>query len=222
MNRAVYMAGIGYIALCGAVIIRHSHRGIHDRAISIEAVLNGPRSGVQGPSAVIPYDPPPPLRASDPRSNSGNAWFDRVKPFCNSVEVEVHLQRDPPPSGSTGAGYGAACYALAGRIATARELIDALPASERANAAGIVFEIGHPVADAGDDASAGPLMGLVVEYRPDDYMALYHAGVAEFGIGKTDLARAHLEKFMALYSAEDGWRSNARATIAKMSVSAGQ
>ena len=65
------------------------------------------------------------------------------------------------------------------------------------------------------------LMGLVVEYRPNDYMALYHAGMAEYGIEKMDLARAHLERFMKLYPAEDGWRGSARATLAKLPVPLG-
>ena len=79
-----------------------------------------------------------------------------------------------------GAGYGAACYALAGRIDHARSLITALPAGERGQASAIVFDIGHPVADAGDDRSAGPIMELVLEFWPENYMALYHAGMSEY------------------------------------------
>jgi hypothetical protein len=41
---------------------------------------------------------------------------------------------------------------------------------DRARAANIVFEVGHPVADAGDDRSAGPLMELVVDYVPDELL----------------------------------------------------
>ena len=56
-----------------------------------------------------------------------------------------------------------------------------------------MFEIGHPVADAGDDKSAGPIMELVVEFCPNHYMALYHAGASEFALGQGELARQHLE-----------------------------
>lgn len=49
-----------------------------------------------------------------------------------------------------------------------------MPKKQQEKAAGIVFRIGHPVADAGDDESAGPIMNLVVKYQPWNYMALYH------------------------------------------------
>ena len=79
--------------------------------------------------------------------------------------------------------HEAACYALAGRIASAREVILTLPEEMRYRAAGVVFEAGHPAADAGDDVAAGPLMELVVEFWPNHYMALYHAGAARFEQG---------------------------------------
>ena len=53
----------------------------------------------------------------------------------------------------------------------ALEVIDRRASGERSQAAGIVFAIGHPVADAGDDQSAGPIMRLVVSYQPGNYMA---------------------------------------------------
>ena len=39
----------------------------------------------------------------------------------------------------------------------------------------------------GDDASAGPIMRLVVEYQPDNYMALYHAGHVRVHAGRDGL-----------------------------------
>jgi hypothetical protein len=108
-----------------------------------------------------------------------------------------------------GAGYSAGCYALAGKIDRARLVIDSLDAGDRSAAAGIVFNIGHPVADAGDDQSAGPIMRLVVSYQPDNYMALYHAGMSEFILGEMDFARTHLTKFLQLYDQPDGYRNNA-------------
>jgi hypothetical protein len=95
-------------------------------------------------------------------------------------------------------------------------VIDALGASDRSRAAGIVFEIGHPVADAGDDQSAGPIMRLVVSYQPDNYMALYHAGMSEYGLGQMDFARTHLKQFVELYRAEDGWRNNALTVLRRL------
>jgi hypothetical protein len=139
-----------------------------------------------------------------------------MKPFCNAVEVEVQQQYRPAPEGVQGSGYSAACFALAGKIERARETIDRLPAGDRAEAAGMVFQVGHPAADAGDDESAGPIMRLVVEYQPENFMALYHAGISEDILGHGDLARTHLERFLAIYQAEDGWRANAKAVLARL------
>src|SRR6185503_13022997 len=97
-----------------------------------------------------------------------------------------------PPETVQGAGYHAACLGLAGRIEDARRAIDALAEHERQIAANIVFEIGHPVADAGDDRSAGPMMELVIDYVPGHYMALYRAGMAEYMLGQRDLATRNL------------------------------
>ena len=90
--------------------------------------------------------------------------------------------------------------------------------ADRAGAAGIVFNVGHPVADAGDDQSAGPIMRLVVEYQPDNYMALYHAGMSEYILGQPDLARTHLEAFLARYASEDGWRANALEVLQRITA----
>jgi hypothetical protein len=139
-----------------------------------------------------------------------------MKPFCNAVEVEVQQHHRPAPGGAQGSGYSAACFALAGKIERARETINRLPAGDRAEAAGIVFAVGHPVADAGDDESAGPIMRLVVEYQPTNYMALYHAGMSEYILGHADLARTNLERFLAIYGTEDGWRSNALTVLKRL------
>jgi tetratricopeptide (TPR) repeat protein len=149
-------------------------------------------------------------------TTDAGAWFQTVKPFCNSLEVETRMRAAPPPAGKEGAGYGAACYALAGRIDRARETLLALDASERGYAAWVVFNIGHPVADAGDDRSAGPMMELVLEFWPDNYMALYHAGMSEYALGLPDLARTHLQQFLTLYQTEDGWRGNARQVLGRL------
>lgn len=188
MSRVLATAGWGYVAWCGLLLASPRH-----------------------PAGGEPSVQPAPFRGE------AGAWFARIKPFCNAVEVEVQQQRVPPPAGVDGAGYAAACYALAGKIDRARGTIDALSPGDRSRAAGIVFEIGHPVADAGDDASAGPIMRLVVEYQPDNYMALYHAGISEYMLGHLDYARTHLERFLHLYRSEDGWRGNAREVLGRIS-----
>src|SRR5262245_34801265 len=143
-------------------------------------------------------------------------WFQAMKQYCNTVEAEMALKNNPAPEGSEGVAYTAACLALAGKIDGAREAIAALPASERARAAGVVFDVAHPIADAGDDRSAGPIMGLVVEFWPDHYMALYHAGMASYGLGYSVLAKKYLEQFLELYAQEDGWRSNAEQVLRRI------
>jgi hypothetical protein len=196
MHQGLYAAGLGYLALCGLAVAK-------SRA---PAYAEG-----EGGSGE-------PHTSASPAAYAGaaGAWFARVKPFCNAVEVEVRQQQLPAPSGVEGAGYSAACYALAGKIDRAREVIDHLRSGDRSRAAGIVFEIGHPVADAGDDQSAGPIMRLVVSYQPGNYMALYHAGMSEYILGQRDFARTHLERFLELYGSEDGWRHNAQEVLGRM------
>jgi tetratricopeptide (TPR) repeat protein len=166
-------------------------------------------------SAPVPRGGEPP---APPPAFGGAAgeWFAQVKPFCNAVEVEVRQQQLPAPQTVEGAGYSAACYALAGKIDRAREVIDRLDGNDRSTAAGIVFTIGHPVADAGDDQSAGPIMRLVVTYQPQNYMALYHAGMSEYILGQKDLAKTHLTQFLDLYHDADGWRSNALTVLERI------
>lgn len=193
MNRALYAAGWGYVALCGLVLLSRSEPGML-------------------PSGGEPPAPPPAF------SGAAGEWFAQVKPFCNAVEVEVRQQQLPAPQTVEGAGYSAACYALAGKIDRARETIDRLAGNDRSTAAGIVFTIGHPVADAGDDQSAGPIMRLVVSYQPQNYMALYHAGMSEYILGQKDLARTHLNQFLDLYHDPDGWRSNALTVLHRIDL----
>jgi len=146
----------------------------------------------------------------------GSEWFVSMKPFCNAVEVELAHRRHPAPTTLEGRGFSAACFALGGKIDAARRVIDRLPPGERHRAAGIVFEVAHPVADAGDDRSAGPIMELVIEYWPNHYMALYHAGMSEFALGQPRAARTNLEAFLSYYHENDGWTQRARETLARL------
>ncbi|MGH2899003.1 MAG: hypothetical protein ACRDMZ_10050 [Solirubrobacteraceae bacterium] len=132
------------------------------------------------------------------------------------MEITTVKRDNPPPATVDGAGYHAACLALAGRIDDARRAIDALGEQDRQRAANIVFEIGHPVADAGDDRSAGPIMELVVDYVPGHFMALYHAGMAEYMLGQRDLAKRNLTEFLRFYPPKDGWRSNAEDVLRRL------
>ncbi len=207
--RTLHALGLGYVAVCGAVLVL-GQPGASPALVP----------GVRAAPAPLPPAPPPTDAhpGPSPTLGDGRAWFEAAKPFCNALEVASRIRYTPPPPGTAGAGYGAACYALAGSIDSARLLIDRLDSGQRPQAAGIVFEVGHPVADAGDDRSAGPIMELVVSYQPDNYMALYHAGMSEYALGDRDQARKNLRRFLELYSAEDGWRSSALGALRQLGV----
>ena len=187
MMKLLYLAGSAYLAICIAVL-----------------VLPGRPPLTHGAAAFMV-----PTAGAD-------AWFSRIKPFCNSVEVGFAHQQSPALRTAEGVGYSAACYGLAGKIDSARAVIERLPARDRFLAAGIVFNVGHPVADAGDDKSAGPMMALVIDYQPDNFMALYHAGMSEDVLGQPEAARVHLRRFLELYSPADGWRRNALSVLSRL------
>jgi len=150
------------------------------------------------------------------RGTPPQQWFARAKPFCNPVEVAQFMARNPAASGWDGAGFAAGCWALAGKIDEARAALAQVSQNDRWRAAGIVFDLAHPVADAGDDVSAARIMNLVLESWPNNYMALYHAGMSDFALGNRDRARTHLNEFLRLYATEDGFRRNAKDALARM------
>ena len=143
-------------------------------------------------------------------------WFAGAKPFCNPVEVAQMMARTALPGGWDGAGYAAGCWALAGRIEEARTALARVPEEGRWRAAGVVFDLAHPVADAGDDVAAAPIMNLVLESWPNHFQALYHAGMSDYALGNSSRARTHLTRFLQLYKEEDGFTRNARQALAKL------
>lgn len=199
MSRFLYLAGFAYLGLC---------------AYAVNA-----RAGAPQPVAAHVEAQAAP--GFDPGGATGGGWFGRVRAMCNPVEVDVGMRNTPPPDGFEGHAYQAACYALAGRIDQARGAIGSLPAEQRAGAANILLSIADPVADAGDDRAAGPMMRLVLEFSPDSYIALYHAGMSEYALGERDAARQHLLRFLQVYGAEDGWRGRAKEVLEEMGVAVG-
>lgn len=186
--RILYLLGGGFLALCTVLLLL--------------------------PAAPTPVAIVQPVAQT--YGGGAGEWFNTIKPFCNSLEVETQIQYRPPPPGAGGTGYAAACFALAGKIGRARELITQLSSGERGHAAGIVFNVGHPVADAGDDQSAGPMMELVLEFWPENYMARYHAGMSAYTLGRPADAERHLRRFLEEYHQNDGWRSNAVTVLARL------
>jgi hypothetical protein len=185
MNRVYYVAGWGYAAISLAFFLR----------------MSGPVGYALAREPVTEY--------ANVEATEGGRWFMRVKPHCNALEADLAIRRDPPPATVDGAGYEAACQAVAGRIESARAVLLRLPERERAGAAGLLFGVGHPIADAGDDRSAGPIMRLVVDFQPWNTMALYHAGMSYYILGDDALARRYLRDFTRMYEPADGWRANA-------------
>ncbi|MEO0826010.1 MAG: serine/threonine-protein kinase [Cyanobacteria bacterium J06642_9] len=140
-------------------------------------------------------------------------WFASIKPRCNALEVITAIQNNPYPETPVGVGLGASCYTLAGKLPLADQAIQSLPEASRIHAASVLFDIGHPVADQGDDESAGPIMDLVLKYWPENYMALYHAGMSAYVLADNDKAVEHLERFLQIYQTNDGWRQKAILAI---------
>ena len=171
----------------------------------------------------IPDDPPVTVTVTvtveDPPDGDpmdAGRWFSSMKSYCNPVEVDTRLTWSPAPRSADGTAYEAACFALAGRMDSARERILRLPEDQRWKAAGVVFNVGHPVADAGDDLAAGPIMELVVDFWPNHYMALYHAGAARYALGNHGAAHKYLVSFLEYYDPDDGWRRNALSMMAQI------
>ena len=198
MNRLLYLAGFAYIGLCATLVVR----AIRDRQPVYPQLLLAPQ----------PVPPAP------PSGSAAEQWFAAMKQYCNPVEVDVRTRYAPPPNTSEGAGYSAACFALAGKIERARAIIDEMSSGDRGAAANVLFNVAHPVADAGDDRASGPMMELVLDYWPNNYMALYHAGMSEYSLGQTALAEKHLRGFLAMYSENDGFTGAARSALAKIAA----
>lgn len=176
------------------------------------------QSMVDKAPSVVSIQTHTPLTGPQP-ATTGASWFHDAKPYCNSLEVETRLQAVPPPAVADGPGWMAACYALAGKIDAARAIISELPVGDRGRAASIVFQVGHPVADAGDDESAGPMMELVLEFWPQNYMARYHAGMSAYILGQHAQAADHLARFLEDYHQNDGWTRNAQTVLSRLEAS---
>ncbi len=161
---------------------------------------------INGRSASPPVEPPVQIGLGD--GNTGG-WFATAKPFCNALEVDVHLRQAPPPATDNGTAYGIACRAIAGQISMARTQIQQLTVSAQGHAAQVLFQVGHPIADAGDDRAAGPIMELVLEFWPNNYMAMYHAGMSAYATNRSAAAERYLSDFLVAYPSGDGWRAEA-------------
>ena len=185
--------------------------------VSRALIAGGLATCVLGAATFFGADVPRPAPRPAARS-----WFDAIRPRCNPLEVGTALRQQPPPAAGDGPAYAAACLALAGRMTEAHAAIDRLPAPSRPHAASVVFEVAHPVADAGDDRAAGPMMELVLDYWPQNYQAMYHAGMAAFATSAPDHARERLTAFLGLYHSDDRFTRNAREVLRRLDGGPGQ
>lgn len=132
---------------------------------------------------------------------------------CSSLEVE-EVVRNPAMTEME----RVTCLAVAGRIDRARERLLGMSEAVRGQAIAQVFNLAHPIADRGDDASAGPIMALVVEFWPANYMAVFHAAMAEFALGHDEVAVPQLERFLTMYRQRDVWRQRAEQALAAIAA----
>src|SRR5688572_13259154 len=100
--RPLYLAGWGYVAIAATLVYRAQH-----------PALSEPVTVFYESTAAQPA----------PSGSPAQQWFATVKPQCNALEVELTMTRSPAPAGWDGSGFAAACYALAGKIRRAQELI---------------------------------------------------------------------------------------------------
>ena len=92
----------------------------------------------------------------------------------------------------------------------------ALTSDDQWRGAGVVFEAGHPAMDAGDEMADGSLLELVVEFWPNHYRELYHAGAAVYERGEAGLAGEYLIRFLDNDDLDDSWRVNAPTILAEI------
>src|SRR5690242_4762104 len=105
MTRAHYLFGWGFVAICGALLLgarRPRERVTYERASQRDDASTARNTRATSNAAAS--------------SASEEQWFRRVRPYCNAVEVRVLQGQSPPPATTKGAGYHAACFALAGQI----------------------------------------------------------------------------------------------------------
>ena len=64
-------------------------------------------------------------------------------------------------------------------------------------------------------------MELVVQYQPNNYMALYHAGMSNYVLGHLPKAISQLERFRKLYKRGDFFGKQADKAIERMRAGEG-
>jgi len=150
-------------------------------------------------------------------NTDGAAWFARVRERCNSLQVRGVLADTPPPASLDGAAFAAACASLAGDLRLAQKQIAPFPRDQHAYGVWPAFEIAHRMADRRPkDPAVAAIMRFVLDSWPDNYMALYHAGISEFATGDAARATKHLQGFLKLYAKRDGFSTTATNALTEL------
>lgn len=195
-SEKLLVGSIAFFGACGLV------------AVGLSALSGSPEPPRPADSSQRPGLRAAPV-ASTLADMSGPEWLASMGETCTPQGLAWHEGWDASPETSEGAVYRAVCLALAADVEGARAELLSLSPEERRPAADVLFSIGHPRADAGDEIAAGPLMQVVAEFAPDNYMALFHAGAALHESGDVAASRPYLERFLQEYAQEDGWRIDA-------------
>ena len=95
--RLLYALGLLFVALCAGLV--WLGRAAPAEPFQVRPVHGAP---VPAPAPAVPQI-------------SGPEWFQRMKPFCNPVEVETRVRYEPPPSSFDGAAYGAGLLCAGGQ-----------------------------------------------------------------------------------------------------------
>lgn len=146
-------------------------------------------------------------------SDSVEDWIERVMHFCNPQDVDLFTDLDPPPDTDDGTAQEAACFALAGRIPKSRALILGLAPDRRTRAVGTVYDVTMATLTTEVDPALGPVMELVLEFWPNHYLALYHAGSSRFMRGDLEEASHYLDRFLDVYVGDDRLAADARRML---------
>jgi hypothetical protein len=150
-------------------------------------------------------------------STEGAAWFTRVREHCNSLQIRSVLSDTPPPATLDGSAFAAACAALAGDLRLAHKQIAPLPRDQHGYGVWPTFEIAHRMADKRPkDPQIAAIMRFVIDFWPENYLALYHAGIAEFAAGDTARATKHLQQFLKVYTKTDSFTAAATTALAEL------
>jgi len=197
----------------------------HGRTLALAALLAGtvavaiavrPSSRDHG-DANEPAPAPAPLvgeMAENLAHTPGAQWFALARSRCTSLELRAVLADTPPPRSPDGVAFATACAALAGDLGLAHEQLYSLAAGDRAYGAGAMFELAHEMADRrNNDPTVAEIMRMVIDVWPENYQALYAAGLVEFQQGDARAA-AHLREFVRLHPGNDAFSQTAKRVLA--------